>query len=157
MYIKISQSKYKKNGVFHDKVRFCMMWFIDWRWFTLAIIFLLNGNLLSPFCNYINIKIKYVQLNTMLIKINIMDNSNGNTDEREFEEGAAGTNKERKSDPLKEYENKEPMTPSKINEGEPTAVKRDPKDQKITEPGQTGTDDENAKEQLRKRGMAKIE
>ena len=93
----------------------------------------------------------------MLIKINIMDNSNGNTDEREFEEGAAGTNKERKSDPLKEYENKEPMTPSKINEGEPTAVKRDPKDQKITEPGQTGTDDENAKEQLRQRGMTKIE
>ena len=86
-----------------------------------------------------------------------MDNSNGNTDEREFEEGAGGTNKGRKSDPLKEYESKEPMTPAKINEGEPTAVKRDPNDQKITEPGQTGTDDENAKEQLRKRGMTKIE
>ncbi len=86
-----------------------------------------------------------------------MVNSNGNTDEREFEEGAAGTNKDRTSDPLNEYEEKEAMTPAKLKEHEPTAVKRDPNDQKITEPGQTGTDDENAKEQLRKRGMTKVE
>jgi hypothetical protein len=39
-----------------------------------------------------------------------MTNSNENTDNREYEEGAAGTNKNRKSDPLKEFEQKEPMT-----------------------------------------------
>ncbi len=93
----------------------------------------------------------------MLILINIMDNSNGNTDEREFEEGAAGTNKDRTSDPLNEYGEKEAMTPAKIKEHEPTAVKRDPSDQTITQPGQTGTDDENAKEQLRRSGMTKID
>ena len=47
-----------------------------------------------------------------------------NSNDKEYEEGAAGTNKERKSDPLKEYSDKEPMTPAKINAGEPTAVKR---------------------------------
>jgi len=49
------------------------------------------------------------------------------------------------------------MTPAKINEGEPTAVKRDSSDQKITGEGQTGTDTEQANEQLRKRGMTKID
>jgi len=48
------------------------------------------------------------------------------------------------------------MTPAKIKEHEPTAVKRDPSDQKITQPGQTGTDDERAQEQLRRSGMTKI-
>ena len=52
-----------------------------------------------------------------------------NSSDIEYEEGAAGTNKERKSDPLKEYSDKEAMTPAKINAGEPTAVKRDPNDQ----------------------------
>ena len=86
-----------------------------------------------------------------------MTNSNDNTSDREYEEGAAGTNKNRKSDPLKEYEDKEPMTPAKINAGEPTAVSRDPNDQKITEQGQTGTDDQQANEEYRKRGMTKID
>jgi hypothetical protein len=93
----------------------------------------------------------------MLPKLGIMDNSNGNGSEREYEEGAAGTNKGRKSDPLKEYSDKEPMTPAKINAGEPTAVKRDPNDQRITEQGQTGTDSEKAREEMRKRGMTKVE
>jgi hypothetical protein len=44
-----------------------------------------------------------------------MTNSNDNTSDREYEEGAAGTNPNRKSDPLKEYEDKEAMTPAKIN------------------------------------------
>ena len=35
---------------------------------------------------------------------------------REYQEGAAGTNTNRKSDPLTEYSDKEPMTPAKINE-----------------------------------------
>ena len=86
-----------------------------------------------------------------------MTSSSENSSDREFEEGAAGTSKDRKSDPLKEYESKEPMTPAKINEGEPTAVKRDPSDQKITGEGQTGADTEQANEQLRKRGMTKID
>jgi hypothetical protein len=49
--------------------------------------------------------------------------------EREFEEGAAGTKADRKKDPTKEYDEKEPMSPAKIKEHEPTAVKRDPGDQ----------------------------
>ena len=79
-----------------------------------------------------------------------------NQNDREFEEGAAGTNKNRKSDPLKEYSDKEPMTPAKINAGEPTAVKRDPSDQNITQ-GETGTNSQGAQEEYRKRGMTKIE
>jgi hypothetical protein len=61
-----------------------------------------------------------------------MTNSNDNASDREYEEGAAGTNKNRKNDLLKEYEDKEPMLPAKINTGGPTAVSRDPNDQKIT-------------------------
>ncbi|HYF98943.1 MAG TPA: hypothetical protein VD815_02515 [Candidatus Saccharimonadales bacterium] len=79
-----------------------------------------------------------------------------NQNDREFEEGAAGTNKERKSDPLKEYSDKEPMTPAKINAGEPTAVKRDPNDQEIVSDGQTGTDSPQAQEEYRKKGMTKV-
>ena len=77
--------------------------------------------------------------------------------DKEYEEGAAGTNKERKSDPLKEYSDKEAMTPAKINAGEPTAVKRNPNDQKITSEGQTGTNTQEAQEEYRKKGMTKIE
>src|SRR3970282_1110636 len=57
-------------------------------------------------------------------------------------------------DPLTEYESSEPMTPAKIKEHEPTAVKRE-MTEKITEPGQTGTNTEEAAEIARKKGMAK--
>jgi hypothetical protein len=77
--------------------------------------------------------------------------------DKEYEEGTAGTSKDRKSDPLKEYSDKEPMTPAKINAGEPTAVKRDPNDQNITSEGQTGTNTAEAQEEYRKRGMTKVE
>lgn len=80
-----------------------------------------------------------------------------NQNDKEYEEGAAGTNKDRKSDPLKEYSDKEPMTPAKINAGEPTAVQRDSGDQNITSEGQTGTNTSEAQEEYRKRGMTKIE
>ncbi len=80
-----------------------------------------------------------------------------NSNDKEYEEGAAGTNKNRKSDPLKEYSDKEAMTPAKINAGKPTAVKRDPSDQQITSEGQTGTNTEKASEEYRKKGMTKIE
>ena len=74
--------------------------------------------------------------------------------EREFEEGRAGTEVGRKEDPLTSYREKEPMTPAKIKEHEPTAVKRE-MSEKITEPGQTGTSPEEAAEIARKKGMAK--
>ena len=80
-----------------------------------------------------------------------------NSSDMEYEEGAAGTNKERKSDPLKEYSDKEPMTPAKLNAGEPTAVKRDPSDQQITSEAQTGINTDTAAEQYRKRGTTKVD
>ena len=72
-----------------------------------------------------------------------------------YEEGAPGTETGRKDDPLTSYREKEPMTPAKIKEHEPTAVRRDSSDQKIVEPGQTGTNPEEAAEIARKKGMAK--
>ncbi len=76
--------------------------------------------------------------------------------ERQFEEGGAGTEAGRKDDPLTSYREKEAMTPAKIKEHEPTAVKRDPSDQKIVEPGQQGgTSTEEAREKARRSGMTK--
>ena len=74
--------------------------------------------------------------------------------EREYEEGAAGTEKDRKDDPLKKYREKEPMTPAKEKEHEPTAVKRE-MTEKITEPGKEVPNPEAAKERARRSGMAK--
>src|ERR687897_699466 len=79
-----------------------------------------------------------------------------NTDEREFEEGAPGTQKGRKNDPLTEYSDKEAMTPAKIKAHEPTAVSRDSNDQTIASTGQTGTDSEEALEEYRRKGMTKV-
>jgi hypothetical protein len=50
---------------------------------------------------------------------------------------------------------KRTMTPSKIKEHEPTAVKRE-MTEKIIESAQTGTNPEEAKELARKKGMAKV-
>src|SRR5215207_9798587 len=74
--------------------------------------------------------------------------------EREYEEGAPGTETKRKDDPLKEYREKEPMTHAKIKEHEPTAVKRE-MEENITELGQTGRSPEEAREIARSKGMAK--
>ncbi|CAN5867906.1 hypothetical protein BH23THE1_BH23THE1_11100 [soil metagenome] len=84
-------------------------------------------------------------------------NTSTSLNDKEYEEGAAGTNKNRKCDPLTEYSDKEPMTPAKFRVEEQTAVKRDPNDQTITSQGQTGTDTSQAQEEYRKRGMTKIE
>ena len=82
--------------------------------------------------------------------------SSSEQDSREYEEGAAGTKTDRKKDSTKEYDEKEPMSPAKIKEHEPTAVSRDASDQKIVEGGgQTGTSSEEAKEKARKSGMTK--
>lgn len=83
--------------------------------------------------------------------------NNNSSDEREFEEGAPGTQKNRKNDPLTEYSEKEAMTPAKIKAHEPTAVSRDPNDQKIVGGGQTGTDSPEALEEYRKQGMTKVD
>ena len=72
----------------------------------------------------------------------------------DYEEGTAGTEKRRKDDPLKEYREKEAMTPAKEKAHEPTAVKREMME-KIVEPGQVGTNPEEAAEIARKKGMAK--
>lgn len=81
--------------------------------------------------------------------------SSSGKQERAFEEGGAGTQVGRKEDPLTEYKEKEPMTPAKIKEHEPTAVKRE-MTEKIVEPGkQSGTNPEEAKEIARRSGMAK--
>jgi hypothetical protein len=48
------------------------------------------------------------------------------------------------------------MSPEEITSHEPTAVKRDPHDQKIAKGGKTGTDTEEAKEKYRKEGMTKV-
>lgn len=74
--------------------------------------------------------------------------------DREFEEGAAGTETSRDEDPLNEYREKEAMTPAKIKEHEPTAVKRE-MTEKIVEPGQEGTDSQEASEKARRSGMTK--
>ena len=66
----------------------------------------------------------------------------------------AGTNVSTKRDSTKEYETREPMSPSKIKEHEPTAVKRE-MTEKITQGGKRATNPEEAKEIARKSGMAK--
>jgi hypothetical protein len=58
-------------------------------------------------------------------------------------------------DPTQEYDEKEPMSPAKIKQHEPTAVRRDPSDQKIVEPGQERVSAEDAKEKARRSGMTK--
>jgi hypothetical protein len=83
-----------------------------------------------------------------------VSSSSSGMEETEFEEGAPGTEVGRKDDSLKEYREKEPMSPAKIKEHEPTAVKRD-MTEKIVEPGQEAANQEEAKEIARKKGMAK--
>jgi hypothetical protein len=78
----------------------------------------------------------------------VKDTVTGHDDERYTAKGG------QKDDPLTSYEDKEPMTPAKIKEHEPTAVKRE-MTEKIAEPGQTGTNSEEAAEIARKKGMAK--
>lgn len=77
--------------------------------------------------------------------------------ERTYEEGSAGTDTKRKNDPLREYSEKEAMTPAKIKSHEPTAVQRDPSDQKIVRKGQEGTESERAQEEYKKKGMTKVD
>jgi hypothetical protein len=61
---------------------------------------------------------------------------------------------EKEDDPLTEYREKEPMTPAKIKEHEPTAVNRG-MTENIVEPGKEVPNPEAARERARRSGMAK--
>src|SRR6266513_5312362 len=71
-----------------------------------------------------------------------------------YEEGVTGTERGGKDDPLTEYREKEPMTPAKIKEHEPTAVKRE-MTERIVESGKEVPNPEAAREIARRSGMAK--
>jgi hypothetical protein len=70
-------------------------------------------------------------------------------------EGFAGTESTRTKDPTKEYDEKEPMSPAKIKQHEPTAVRRDPSEVNIVEPGKQSTSSQDAAEKARRSGMTK--
>ena len=58
-------------------------------------------------------------------------------------------------DPTQEYDEKEPMSPAKIKQHEPSAVRRDPSDQKIVELGKERVYAEDAKGKARRSSMTK--
>ena len=66
----------------------------------------------------------------------------------------AGTKVSSHGDSTREYETREPMSPAKIKEHEPTAVTRE-MTEKITQGGKRATHSENAEEIARRSGMAK--
>jgi hypothetical protein len=74
---------------------------------------------------------------------------------RKYEQGAAGTTSKRTKDPTKEYDEKEPMSPAKIKQHEPTAVRRDPSEIHIVEPGKQSASSQDAAEKARRSGMTK--
>jgi hypothetical protein len=81
--------------------------------------------------------------------------SRSDQQDRQYEEGGRGTQIGRKDDPLTEYQEKEPMTPAKIKQHEPTAVKRE-MSEKISQAGQTSdTSDQEPTEKARRSGMTK--
>jgi hypothetical protein len=85
----------------------------------------------------------------------VSSSSTGGGQTSKFEEGGHGTEIGRKDDPLTEYREKEPMTPARIKEHEPTAVKRDPSELNIAEPGKQSTNAADATEKARRSGMTK--
>jgi hypothetical protein len=84
----------------------------------------------------------------------VAEKGKDNVKSESYEEGGPGTERGRKDDPLTQYRSKEPMTPAKIKEHEPTAVKRE-MTEKIVEPGKQVPNPEAAKEIARRSGMAK--
>ena len=79
------------------------------------------------------------------------------SNDKGYEEGDTGTNKNRQSDSLKEYLDKEPMTHVKINAGEPLTVKGDSDDHQTTSEGHTRINTEQASEEYQKNKHTKIE
>ena len=74
----------------------------------------------------------------------------------EYKEDVPPTDTQRKDDPLKSYKEKEPMTPAKIKEHEPTAVKRE-MTEKIVEPAKQSSspDPKQSKEIAKNKDVAK--
>jgi hypothetical protein len=87
------------------------------------------------------------------VKDKVVDTKDKVTDTAKDTMGA-GTKVSDKNDSTREYEAREPMSPAKIKEHEPTAVKRE-MTEKITQGGKRVTDSENAKEIARRSGMTK--
>ena len=85
----------------------------------------------------------------------VSSSSTGGGQTSKFEEGGPGTEIGRKDDPLTEYREREPMTPAKIKEHEPTAVRRDPSELNIVEPGKQSTNAKDAAEKSRLSDMTK--
>jgi len=81
--------------------------------------------------------------------------SHNSEDTSKYEEGRAETEVGRKEDPLTSYREKEPMTPAKIKEHEPTAVKREMTEKIIEKGQQDGTNSDEAREKARRSGMTK--
>jgi hypothetical protein len=81
--------------------------------------------------------------------------STGSRSSTEYKEDVPRTDTGRKDDPLKSYEEKEPMTPAKIKEHEPTAVKRE-MTEKIVEPEKQSSsqDPKKSKEITRNKDVA---
>ena len=77
----------------------------------------------------------------------VKDKTLGTSANKVDRESEAGYTSSTQSDPTKEYESAEPMSPAKIREHEPTAVKRE--NTETTKPTPT----EDAKERLRRSGM----
>jgi len=85
----------------------------------------------------------------------VSSSSTGGGQTSKFEEGGPGTETGRKDDPLTQYREKEPMTPAKIKEHEPTAVRRDQSELNIVEPGKQTMNAADAAEKARRSGMTK--
>jgi hypothetical protein len=77
-----------------------------------------------------------------------------NQQDSRFEKVRPGKEIGRREDPLTEDREKEPMTPAKIKQHEPTAVKREISE-KTSGPRQTGTSSSEAAEKARRSGMTK--
>jgi hypothetical protein len=90
-------------------------------------------------------------------KVSSSTSPSSSSQSRRYQEGAAAdAGGERTKDSTREYDEKEPMSPAKIKQHEPTAVRRDPNDQKIVERTQKSeASAEDAKEKARRSGMTK--
>ncbi len=79
------------------------------------------------------------------------------SNDKGYEEGDSGTNKNRQSDSLQEYLDKEPMTRVKINAGKHPTVKGDLDDHKTTSEGHNRMSTEQASEEYQRNKHTKIE
>lgn len=81
--------------------------------------------------------------------------ASSNMQDRGFEEGGPGRDHEygRKEDIFTGYKEKDPMTPAKIRDHEPPAVKGKMSEEITEQPGQAGKNAQEASERDRRNGM----